>query len=385
MTIVFWSLVALVIIIITGYGAAIILVTAALPRRRLPPPPPLRATLLIAAHNEEACIADKLANVLAQDVGEHSLSVVVVSDGSSDRTAEIARGWDDPRVTVVEIQQHVGKIPALNHALQDIAGDVVIFSDANSQFAPGALLALLAGFGDPAIGGVCGALAISRRRSGWLGLAERLYWRYDNALKRAESRLGGAVSAQGSLYAIRRHLLTDVPPSVADDFYISTAVVAQGKRLLFEPAAVTSEAVSGNTRGEFGRRVRSTERGWRALLSRRHMLNPRRTGFYAIQLLFHKVLRRMTPLLLALILLSSMALAPQHWIYATALLLQVGFYGIAAGAALSPWARRLPGASLAFFFVGTQVAMALGLARVALGLHSRGWKPVRDVTPVLGD
>ncbi len=385
MTMLFWSLVALVAIIVAGYGAAIIVVAAALPRRRRPPAPPLRATLLIAAHDEESCILDKMANVLAQDVGQHRLSVVVVSDGSTDRTADLARGCDDPRISVVEIRQHVGKIPALHHALQDIGGDVVIFSDANSQFAPGALRALLDAFGDPEIGGVCGALAISRRRSGWLGLAEQMYWRYDNALKRAESRLGGAVSAQGSLYAVRRHLLMEVPPSVADDFYISTAVVAQGQRLLFEPAAVTFEAVSNNTRGEFGRRVRSTERGWRALLSRRQLLNPWRTGFYAIQLLFHKALRRMTPLLLAAILLLSIPLAQQHWVYAAILLLQATFYGIAAGAALWPRVRRLPGASLAFFFVGTQVAMGIGLARVALRMHSRGWKPVRDIRPVLGE
>jgi cellulose synthase/poly-beta-1,6-N-acetylglucosamine synthase-like glycosyltransferase len=304
--------------------------------------------------------------------------VVIVSDGSTDRTAAIVGSCGDPRVSLVETGEHVGKIPAITRALDGIDGDVVVFSDANSRLVPGALRALLDWFGDPDIGGVCGALAISRGRSGWLGSAERWYWRYDNALKQAESRLGGAVSAQGSLHAVRRALIGRIPESVADDFFLSTQVVVAGRRLVFEPRAIAVEAVSHSTRGEFFRRVRSTERGWRGLLARWPLLDPRRTGFYAVQLLFHKVLRRMMPLLLAAILALSALLAADGWVYATALVVQVGLYGLALLALLWPGARRVPGASMAFFFVETQIAMAWGLVRVALGKHSRGWKPARD-------
>jgi cellulose synthase/poly-beta-1,6-N-acetylglucosamine synthase-like glycosyltransferase len=376
----FWFVVALGAVTVAGYPVAIIAIAAVLPARREPPAPPLRATLLIAAHNEEACIGAKLDNALAKDVAPHRLSIVVVADGCTDRTAEIVTAYQDPRVALFDAGEHLGKIAAMQRALEHVDSDVVIFSDANSLFAPGALAALLGGFTTPQVGGVCGALAIARRGSGWLGKAENLYWWYDNALKQAESRLGGAVSAQGSLYAVRRDLLGTVPLSVADDFFISTQVVAAGKRLRFEPKAVTVEPVSNNTRGEFGRRVRSTERGWRGLLTRRALLNPFRTGAYAVQLLFHKVLRRMVPLMLALALVLSALLAPQHWIYAMALAGQAVFYGIALGALAWPPLRRLPGATVAFFFVETQVAMALGLSRVALGLHSRRWTPVRDAS-----
>ncbi len=323
-------------------------------------------------------------SMLSQEMGPHALDVVVVSDGSTDGTAAAVRASADPRVRVVEITEHVGKIAAMNRALEGIGGDVVIFSDANSEFAPGALKALLDRFGDPEVGGVCGALAIAGRRSGWLGVAERLYWRYDNALKLAESRLAGAVSAQGSLHAARRGLVGRIPLSVADDFYISTGVVATGRRLVFEPAAVTVEPVSGDTKGEFFRRVRSTERGWRGLLMRRGLLNPLRTGGYAVQLLFHKVLRRMTPFLLVALLIVSGALAGEHWVYAAALAVQAALYGAALLALLVPAARRIPGVTHAFFFVETQAAMALGLIRVALGRHSRSWKPVRDAAPAPG-
>jgi cellulose synthase/poly-beta-1,6-N-acetylglucosamine synthase-like glycosyltransferase len=378
MTTAFWTLVSLTAVSMFGYGAAIILLAHLFGKKREPCPYPQHATVLIAAHNEESCIGEKLTNVLEQRVGNHGLRVVVVSDGSTDRTAEIVRAYGDARVSLVEIREHVGKIPAIKRALDGIGGDVVIFSDANSRLAPGALRSLLNWFGDPDVGGVCGALVISQRRSGWLGSAERWYWRYDNALKLAESQLGGAVSAQGSLYAVRRSLVGNIPESVADDFFISTQAVVAGQRLVFEPHAVAVEAVSRGTRDEFFRRVRSTERGWRGLLMRWRLLNPGRTGLYALQLLFHKVLRRMVPLMLAGILLLSILLADEHWVYALALFAQLGLYALSALVPLWAGVRRVPGASMAFFFVETQIAMAWGLARVALGQHSRSWKPARD-------
>lgn len=379
MIVTFWSLVGLLAAVMAGYGLVIVLIAALLPRRPQPPaPPPLDVTLVIAAHNEEAHIGDKIRNALAQDIAPHRLAIRVVSDGSTDRTAALVRAFADPRVSVSEFVEHQGKIAAINQVLPEIGGDVVVFSDANSCFQPGALAALLAPFGDPGTGGVCGALQVEMGRSGWLGLAEQLYWRYDNMLKLAECRLGGTVSAQGSLHAIRRSLLGPVPLSVADDFYISTQAVAAGKRLVFAPRAVTVEAVSNNTGREFGRRVRSTERGWRGLLMMRRLLNPLRHGGYAIQLLFHKFLRRLVPFMLAALFPVSAACAGDHWVYASAFAAQALVYGLALAATLIPAARRLPGSSVVFFFVGAQVAMALGLIRVARGQHSRSWKPVRE-------
>jgi cellulose synthase/poly-beta-1,6-N-acetylglucosamine synthase-like glycosyltransferase len=379
MSVLFWGVLALLFLIIAGYGLGMIALAALKPAAIPRPEAPLRVTVLIAAHNEASCIADKLRNVLDQDAGPHEVSIMVACDGCSDGTAEIVRTFGDPRVRLVELTEHGGKVAAMNRALASIGGDVVVFSDANSMLMPNALRALLRPFADPAVGGVCGAPAVVTR-SGWLGKAEHLYWCYDNALKQAEARLGGAVSATGSLYAMRRVLLTGaVPPSVADDFHISTQAVVAGLRLDFAPMAACLEEVSPQTKREFGRRVRSTERGWRGLLVMRRLLNPLRTGGYAVQLLFHKVLRRMVPLLLLLLLAASVALAGEHWVYAVALAGQSALYGVALAAALWPAARRLPGASLAFFFTETQVAMALGLARVALGLHSSRWTPVRDI------
>jgi len=380
MTITFWSLCGIVAFTVAGYGSVMVALASLMPRRirRRAQSRPLDVTVFIVARNEERHIGAKIESVIAQDVVPHRLSVLVISDGSTDRTVDIAASFDQHSVAVLEVPGGRGKIAALNVGLEWISGDVVVFSDANSELAPGALAALLRHFADPRVGGVCGALQISAKRSGWLGAAENLYWRYDNALKKAESALGGAVSAQGSLYAIRQEHVAPLPLSVADDFVMSTRVVAAGKILVFEPAAIAVELVSDSTQGEFYRRVRSTERGWRGLLLMRGLLNPMRYNLYALQLLVHKVLRRVVPFLLLALFLLTGAMVQEHAAYAALFVLQCAIYGIVFLAAIVPSVRRLPGLSFVFFFVAAQLAVALGLLRVACGVHSRAWEPVRQ-------
>lgn len=380
MTAVFWTLAAVLAYSYVGYGLLIIgLSRLARPRRVVPPNEPLDVTLLIAAHNEEAHIGGKVDNALRLDTGSHRLQVVVVSDGSADRTAEQVRGRASDRVRLIEIAEHHGKIAALNVALSQIHGDVVVFSDANSRIRDDALLQMLRHFGDPEVGGVCGRPAVVQSRMGLLGRAEDLYWRYDSALKEAESRVGGATSAQGTLYAIRRALVTPVPDAVADDLVISLRVVAQGRRLVFEPAAVAEEEVTDKVAKEFNRRVRSTERGWRGLMVMRQLLNPARFGIYALQLFSHKMLRRLTPFLLALFFVSSMLMLDAGPLY---LLIGLGqilvVLWVALVLAVPALGQVVPGSSMILFLAISHVAMALGVCRYFRGHRSDRWTPVRE-------
>ncbi|MEX0303833.1 MAG: glycosyltransferase, partial [Leisingera sp.] len=270
MILLFWTCAGLIAFSLAGYGL-LWSVLAALAGRRAPLPPvqPLRATVLIAARNEAAAIRAKLETILAQDCGPHWVDVLVVSDGSEDATLEQALSLNSPRIRAFQTPEHGGKAQALTAGLARIEADVVIFSDANSMLAPGALQYLLAPFSMEDTGGVCGRLQPQRKhgRRGWLARAERLFWSYDSGLKAAENRLGGAVSAQGTLYAMRRRLVPErVPGDVADDFYISVQAPAQHRRLVFEPRAVAQEAVTSHAGDEFMRRVGSTPRGLRGLL-----------------------------------------------------------------------------------------------------------------------
>ncbi len=382
MTALFWILVSSLTYSYAGYGLLLIAL-ARLRSASQPPEParPFKATVLIAAHNEEGHIAAKLENVLAQEVAPHGLEVMVVSDGSTDGTCRAVEAFRERGVRLLALDAHEGKIAALNLGLAQSGGDLVVFTDANSLFRPGALAALFRGFGDPAVGCVCGNLAVPEAGRGWIARAEALYWRYDHALKLAESRLGGAVSAQGSLYAVRRGLLAPIPPDVADDLNNSLRVVREGYRILFEPGAVTEEPVSADTRGEFGRRVRSTERGWRGLMHYAVLLNPFHFGFYAVKLASHKLLRRLTPFLWLLLAPVTALLAGEGPVYALAGAAQLLLYGAALAAWLLPLARRVPGASLALFFVGGHLAMARGVLNALGGRRSARWTPVRDAAP----
>lgn len=382
MTIAFWTVAALLAYSYAGYGLFILLLSRLVAGRKRQQSvsdsvPPLRATLLIAAHNEASTIREKLENAMSLDTGPHQFDVVVVSDGSTDGTPDTVRALDIRSVRLIEITDHKGKMHALNMGVAAIDADVVVFSDANSKFRKDALRHLLAHFADPAVGGACGGLTVTKGRRSWLGRGEAIYWAYDNAQKEAESALGGAVSAQGSLYAVRRALLDPLPAAVADDLVNSLRVVAQGKRLVFEPRAVTEESVTGNAIEEFGRRVRSTEQGIRGLFMMRELLNPFRYGFYALQLFSHKVLRRLTPFLLLLFLALSLALAPTHAFYAAVAMLQVVGYAVAGLALVIPKLRRLPLVSFPTFFVVGHAAMGLGVVRFLLGRRTERWRPAR--------
>jgi len=280
-------------------------------RARLRPRPHLSApitppvSVIVAARNEARSIPAKLDNLVNLDYPQDRLQVVVAADGCDDDTASAARSRGDGRIRVVSLPR-VGKARALNAAVGVATGEILVFSDANSLYARDALRALVAPFADSDVGAVAGDQRyLADHAEAAIATGERLYWDLDRAIKRAESRGGNAVSATGAIYAVRRELFSQVPPGVTDDFATSTAVIARGKRLVFAPEAIAFEPVARSGRDEFARKVRVMTRGLNAVVARHELLDPRRYGFYALQLLSHKVLRRLMALPLAALALSA--------------------------------------------------------------------------------
>ena len=280
-------------------------------RARLRPRPHLSApitppvSVIVAARNEARSIGAKLDNLLNLDYPQDRLQVVVAADGCDDDTDSAARARGEGRIRVVSLPR-VGKAGALNAAVGVATGEILVFSDANSLYARDALRALVAPFADSDVGAVAGDQRyLADHAEAAVATGERLYWDLDRAIKRAESRGGNAVSATGAIYAVRRELFSQVPPGVTDDFATSTAVIARGKRLVFAPEAIAFEPVARSGRDEFARKVRVMTRGLNAVVARHELLDPRRYGFYALQLLSHKVLRRLMALPLAALALSA--------------------------------------------------------------------------------
>jgi cellulose synthase/poly-beta-1,6-N-acetylglucosamine synthase-like glycosyltransferase len=327
---VFWTATGVIAATYVGVPAVLLLRGRIAPRRIAANDLVINLTVVIAAFNEEGSIGRKLDNLLAADWPHDHLQVIVASDGSTDGTNRVVAAFEDRGVRLIALPR-VGKAVALNAALAEATGDVVVFSDANSMFDPDALRAIVRPFADPGIGGVAGDQRYLRDGpSGSIAQGERRYWDLDRMIKRAESAAGNVVSATGAIYAVRRELIPPVPDGVTDDFITSTAVVAAGQRLVFAEDAAAWEPVAPSGGAEYGRKVRVITRGLRAVFMRRALLDPRRTGFYAVQLAWHKLFRRLAVFPIIALAVSSPLLAGSGRIYRIATAAQALFYGLAA-------------------------------------------------------
>jgi cellulose synthase/poly-beta-1,6-N-acetylglucosamine synthase-like glycosyltransferase len=342
----------------------------------------------VAARNEAERIATRLDNLLSQDYPQDRLEVVIASDGSEDRTVAIAteRATSNPgRVIRVLELPRVGKADALNAAIATASAEIVVFTDANSRFATDAIRRIVEPFADERVGGVAGnQVYLPADGSVDRAVGERDYWDLDRWVKEAESRAGSTISATGAIYAIRRELVPTVRSGVTDDFWISTAVVAADRRLVFEPSAIAFEPPAPGTRREYGRKVRIMTRGLRGVAERRALLDPRRSGFYSLQLAWHKVFRRLMAIPLLILGASSAALAADGPIYALAALGQVVGYGLAAVGLARPASRvgRSRPAALAAFFAMINVASIHAALNLIAGRRIERWEPARDAGPL---
>jgi cellulose synthase/poly-beta-1,6-N-acetylglucosamine synthase-like glycosyltransferase len=338
-----------------------------------------RVSIIVAAHNEESSIDSKLRNVLAVDYPADRLEVIIASDGSDDDTDNIVRRFAEKGVRLLSLPRR-GKAHALNAAVATASGDILVFSDANSMYTPGAVRALVRPFADPTVGGVAGDQRYSDGPSAAITAdGERAYWDFDRILKEAQSEAGNVTSATGAIYAIRRSLFSPVPEGVTDDFVTSTKVIAQGCRLVFAPAAVAFEPVARSGGVEFGRKVRVITRGFQSVLVMRTLLNPFRYGFYAIQLFSHKVLRRLVAVPLLVLLVGSLLLWNDGPLYGTIALGQLLLYACAALAIALSRTRfgRTKVLTLPLFFVAVNVAALMAAFKLLFGQRVVMWDPQR--------
>jgi cellulose synthase/poly-beta-1,6-N-acetylglucosamine synthase-like glycosyltransferase len=337
-------------------------------------------SLIIAAYNEAKSIRAKVENALAMNYPPEQLEIIVASDGSNDGTNAIVQEYSAHGVRLLALPRQ-GKAKALNSAVAQAYGEILVFSDANSMYVADAIHALVRPFADPQVGGVAGNQCYRKEKSrNVTNAGEHSYWNFDRLLKQLQSEAGNAISATGAIYAIRCALFQPAPDGVTDDFTISTGVIAQGYRLVFAPDAIAYEEVAASSRREFGRKVRVMTRGLRAVLFRRELLNPLHYGFYALQLFSHKVLRRLVVLPLLLLFVVSPFLWSRGLFYQGATVAQLAFYGCGAiGAWLgdSPLGKQKLLALPAFFCMVNAAAL-LATINLIRGHRIDRWEPQRQ-------
>jgi cellulose synthase/poly-beta-1,6-N-acetylglucosamine synthase-like glycosyltransferase len=373
--------------VLAGTGSLVVWVYAGYPLAlsvlgRLRPRPRRRARLevplsvLVAAHDEEEVIADKIANVRASEYPSELIELIVASDGSSDQTVETARRAGATRVLDLP---RVGKLTALNRAVEASTGELLVFTDADSLFERTTLRELVSNFADDEVGGVAANVVRYVEEHGRpVARGEGLYWRYEQLLKRLEDRVGSAVSASGHLYAVRRRLFTPSTLTAGtDDFVISSQVVRTGGRLAYDEHAVVLVPAPEEGATELRRKVRVMNRGLRSALALRGDLLPTRTGLYGLEVIFHKLLRRLVGFLLLAALASSVVLAARDPAWWVVLAPQLAFYALAAAGALLAGTRagRLKLLWVPYFFCLGNVAAALAVLSLLFGVRFTTWEP----------
>jgi cellulose synthase/poly-beta-1,6-N-acetylglucosamine synthase-like glycosyltransferase len=280
-------------------------------------------SLIVPAYDEEEVIASKVANALALDYPRDRLQVIVASDGSKDATAERARAAGAS--LVLELPPG-GKVAALNAAAEQAAGEILAFSDANSVWARDALRRLVAPFVDPGVGYVCGQVRFLDPDGNNL---EGAYWRYEMAMREAESALAGVTAGNGAIYAVRRGAYIPLAPSGSHDLSFPFRLAKRRLRSLYAPAARAEEKMVPTIEGEFARKRRMMVGLW-DIVAGEGMLSPR--GYpplYAFEIASHRLLRYLSPLLHVVALVANLFLLDDGWFYVLTFGLQLALIAAA--------------------------------------------------------
>jgi cellulose synthase/poly-beta-1,6-N-acetylglucosamine synthase-like glycosyltransferase len=337
-------------------------------------------TLIIPACNEERWIARKIENTLSLAYPRDRLEIVVASDGSADRTVEIARRYQRPGVTVTAFPARLGKQEMLNRLVPGARGQIVAITDTSALLAKDAIEQLVRPFADPRVGCAIGRRVCVLQQRSVASLAESFYWRYESWIKESESRWHSCLAATGQLYAVRRSVFPHVE-RVGEDFYIPMKVLAStGKRSVYVPAAVAAIPAAASLSIEFERKTRAHVAFLISLPMFKHLLVPGRTPVWW-QFISHHICRMLVPPAMLAAFLVSFALTSASQFYFFLMLAQILFYGLAfIGWIVATIGRRPKIFYLPFYFVFVQVALAQAWIRWPRRKYDYAWHPTDRLT-----
>ncbi len=329
--------------------------------------------VVIAAYNERHRIVARVQNLLQQDYPPDKLQVLVVSDGSGDGTDAVIEALAHPRVRVIHYTPNRGKAIAINTALDAVDSEIVVFADARQQYAARAVRKLVAPFADAKVGATSGELMLRASASDSSPQAVGLYWKYEKAIRLAESGVDSMVGATGAIFAIRRRLFRPLPAdTLLDDVLTPMNVIKQGYRVYMVKSAEAYDVISGSLAEEFRRKVRTLAGNYQLMRAAPWINDPRQNRLF-FQWASHKVARLMAPFfLLSLFISSWLASGSIYWF---AGVLQTIFYLLAVFGWFGPRRGRninVINAASSFFMLN--VAAAAGLFLFLFGDPATLWK-----------
>ncbi len=369
---IFWSAVGVVAYTYAGYPLLIAGMARLHPAARREPDATEqtpRVSVVMSAYNEAARLPAKLRNLRELAYPRDRLAIVVVSDGSTDGTERVAQG--EPGVHVVVSRQRRGKAHALNLAMREVHGDIVVFCDLRQELDAVAVRRLVDELRDPSVGVASGEL-MHRPGATATGRSIGLYWRYEKWIRKSESRLYSTVGATGALYAMRRADWRDLREgTILDDFENPMQVVRRGKRAVLASQALAWDTLQEDSAIEKRRKIRTLSGNFQSFAANPWLFSPLANPVW-FQFVSHKVLRLLVPYALLVALAAS--LAASGWMYRAAFALQALFYLMAGAGRWIPSSRRSRLVSFAHVFVDMNLAAVLALLRFAGGDADAKWE-----------
>ncbi len=336
-------------------------------------------TIIVAAYNERPLLDRKIRNTLDIDYPAGRLRMIIVTDGSTDGSGELASSY--PSVRFLHLPERKGKTAALKRAMKEVETEFVLFSDANSFLNRECIRRMIPHYDDPGTGGVAGEKKIlDPHHHSAVGEAEGLYWEYESFLKKQDAGLYTVVGAAGELFSIRTPLFREpVDAVVLDDFYISMQVCLQGYKIEYEPGAYATESPSASLADEEKRKVRISAGAYQAVGYLKECFHVTRHPLLSFQYFSRRLLRWIVcPPFLILLLASNIFLAAHPGIplfYLYFLFAQLLFYVLAlAGWLLVRRGRKSGLLTIPFYFVFMNTCLVKGFFRFLKGGQSVIWE-----------
>jgi cellulose synthase/poly-beta-1,6-N-acetylglucosamine synthase-like glycosyltransferase len=333
-------------------------------------------TILVAAYNEEAGIEDTLKNKLTLNYPKKKLEIIVISDGSTDKTDEIVKQYKEQGVKFLRQEPRAGKTAALKMALPKAKGEILIFSDANSIYEQDAVRKLMQNFNDPTVGYVTGKMIYDNLNGTPVGDGCTSYMKYENLLRQFETKIGSVVGVDGGIDAVRKDLYQPMNPDQLPDFVLPLKVLEQGYRIVYEPEAILKESSLKSSKDEYKMRVRVSLRALWALWDMRHLIAIKAPRLFAWELFSHKWLRYLSFIFLICLYISNLYLWNQGLYFKILFLLQNIFYISApCSLILENRGQRSRILYLPYYFTLINLASAHAFIKFLLGKKQVIWTP----------
>jgi len=344
------------------------------PQQYEPMEPP-SISIMISAYNEEQYIEKKIQNALSIDYPRERMQVIVISDGSTDKTLEIANSFDDDRLKVIEVVERKGKPNALNQGLRHATGEILVFTDANVFFDKAAIGFLINPFSNVKCGAVSGCVELVAMEDGE-PLGEGAYMKYERFIQSYESLLHTMVGIDGGMFAIRRQYVTEVPEGIIlDDFYLAMRAIANNAQITYEPKATAKELVPASVSQEFRRKTRIAAGGFQVLKYIDFLKRPFKDIKVTLFFVSHKLLRWLSPFFLIVLFFANVLLVDSG-VFAVFLWLQFMLYGLALVGVFFPRLRGHTLVYVPYYFVAMNAACFIGFWKNLLGTQKVTWNRV---------